>query len=565
MIFKNILVCWDPSYFEFKRTLSCKPIPFSQGRGFQPKRGVLVLAKAIPMYEQLPSEHDILRPQSMDDRVCLEDGGLIRATVVFDVSSAKDLGIKTRSRQLSTLYKVECDDFKKVLNGYIQKETNSFPSSSNEIKLNTLTQTIKGTVDKFPFEVEFNLKNYLANYKVDSGLYIKDLIYAIFSELQQLAKTSSVPKDIVEKLKLGRTIWTPTSSENQSGLYLIGSTSTLFDGPSKRENMAAVIFPAEDAPERGRVKRGRKPKPTSKGEDSDVGTTMNPSINFFAPFTNLPVSLTIVSINPEKLTDTATGNKTQPPGNFILPSFDVIPKFFKETKDLGIFTVIIEERTTNYTLTESNPPSPNNFGDRFVYSFHEDGSPWTRCDIQVNYFAAAFNEMLFFHIPGLHSSQITYRSLVLESYERKNWVNEGLVCRKGSLKKFDQKELPFALLKNGTNPSQVVNVTGNLMLTAEPSVEMGNFIRTNRFITCSAFNSQESLAQANANYSFNFLEKAFGSDIELTVRPFCKLKPAYENGTIVHVTNKIYFRGLVSNAGSIQNSNASITNFPGFR
>jgi hypothetical protein len=92
------------------------------------------------------------------------------------------------------------------------------------------------------------------------------------------------------------------------------------------------------------------------------------------------------------------------------------------------------------------------------------------------------------------------------------------------------------------------------MFTAEFTNYTGNFYKTNRFITCSAFNSQAEVASQEFESLFETLEKAFGEMIVLSTFPTVRLVPCFERGSIIQTSNTLYFKGLVSNAGAIPES-----------
>ena len=59
------------------------------------------------------------------------------------------------------------------------------------------------------------------------------------------------------------------------------------------------------------------------------------------------------------------------------------------------------------------------------------------------------------------------------------------------------------------------------------------------------------LADANYKPLFKNLERALGETIIISDLPYVALKPCFERGNVVNVSNTVYFRGLVSNAGSL--------------
>ena len=89
------------------------------------------------------------------------------------------------------------------------------------------------------------------------------------------------------------------------------------------------------------------------------------------------------------------------------------------------------------------------------------------------------------------------------------------------------------------------------MFTSEFNDSVGSFYKTNRFITCGVFTSQNELADSAYKPLFKNLERALGETIILSDFPYVALKPCFERGNLINVSNTVYFRGLVSNAGSL--------------
>jgi hypothetical protein len=57
----------------------------------------------------IPPEHDVIRKNKSKDYVLLENNGLLDINVFFNLADRKSLGSATQKRQLSMLYKVDCN------------------------------------------------------------------------------------------------------------------------------------------------------------------------------------------------------------------------------------------------------------------------------------------------------------------------------------------------------------------------------------------------------------------------------------------------------------------------
>jgi hypothetical protein len=101
----------------------------------------------------------------------------------------------------------------------------------------------------------------------------------------------------------------------------------------------------------------------------------------------------------------------------------------------------------------------------------------------------------------------------------------------------------------GLNENESVNMNTNLVFTAQFEEKALNVYRTNRFITCSAFNNQSQLTTRDSKMLWSELERSYGEDIILSYFPLIRLVPAFSRGNVVQTTDTVFFRGLVSNAG----------------
>ena len=104
----------------------------------------------------------------------------------------------------------------------------------------------------------------------------------------------------------------------------------------------------------------------------------------------------------------------------------------------------------------------------------------------------------------------------------------------------------------GLNENDSVNMNTNLVFTAQFEEKAPNVYKTNRFITCSAFNNQSQLTTRDSKRTrlWSELERSYGEDIILSYFPLIRLVPAFSRGNVVQTTDTVFFRGFVSNAGS---------------
>lgn len=101
----------------------------------------------------LPPEHDIIRSSNKKDYVLLENQGLMSATAKFNISDRKSKGVASNKRQLSVLYKVELNYFKKILNSFLDDGLELPLEKGSLLQLENIQQFIKGSINNVPLEI----------------------------------------------------------------------------------------------------------------------------------------------------------------------------------------------------------------------------------------------------------------------------------------------------------------------------------------------------------------------------------------------------------------------------
>jgi hypothetical protein len=495
-----------------------------------------------------------MRKSKSENYVALENNGLVSTTLKFNISDSKGSNVKTKGRQSSSLYKVQCSNFQEVLNAHLDGGFKSPVDGKVICELTNITQVFNCSVDGLRVTVGITEEELGGDFNLDNNGYTKKVLYKILQEAQEVAKQldPSDPRyqNAVDSKIRGRVLSANGLEEPSSyqGLYLLEPESSLFGPPagtsfSMNTKSPSGFFP-EDLNKKGRIKPLKAP-------------VVNPSPAFaqkniyFNSFTSLPVSLTLVERDYEPA----------PFPSFVVPATDlslliidslttVGPGGLTTSKNGIQHTVIIESRFTSYEI--QNPDKLNNKNNEvpITYTYFEDGICYERAFVQGDFLGACLHRTLYQYIAQLHSKRISYLSLKIDSYEQKNWLGDGSYCKKNPLSKFDTKEFPFRISTTGQHTMDIVNNSTNLLFTAEFDNNTGNFYKSNRFVTCSAFATQSQVVDIQYQDLFLALEKAFGEEIVLSDFPYVSLVPAFERGTIVQITNTLYFRGLVSNASA---------------
>lgn len=127
----------------------------------------------------------------------------------------------------------------------------------------------------------------------------------------------------------------------------------------------------------------------------------------------------------------------------------------------------------------------------FVFSFYENLDKYECCYVDAAYLAACLDFTLLQHIRKTHSMRIVYNSITFDTYQKKTWYNEEeSFCKKIPLKNVSTHQVLFNPIVSGEHPGENVNTTSNLMFSGDFKNKQGVFYRPNRFITCTAFNTQ---------------------------------------------------------------------------
>ena len=513
----------------------------ARGFGALP-RNCKSLATLTPILP-LPEELNQFRNKPDNDVVCLEGDGFLGITLRFDISDRKAIGVKTKSRQFSTLYKVECQGFKSILNKFYQNNSGPVTIGETPYTINVVEQTFTGSFNGKSFKETISSQDFGRNFTTQNNNYLKALVYLVYNNYY-VDSLSSSPEGTTSG-------FIPTSTVNvnfsnlasSTGLYVCSSLDNVFNTATTPTNASN---PSSDEPElddKGRTKRKVVPTPAPTSLE-DVPA------RYFNPFSALPVSFNIFQTQRPLTPETKEQVSLATLDNFIFPSVDSLNNILG-SYSLVNHSLILESRLTTYSLVPKNYTGDASEITPFEFSFFEDSTNYERVFVKSSFLGACIYKVLLQYIQELHSQRISYRSLLFESYERKKWFNNGLICRKGSLKTFQKVEAQFDVLTTGQNSTDKINTNANLMFTSEFGDSVGNFYKTNRFITCTVFTSQMELADANYKPLFKNLERALGETIIISDLPYVALKPCFERGNVVNVSNTVYFRGLVSNAGSL--------------
>lgn len=103
---------------------------------------------------EVNEENKVVRTSEKKDYVVLENNGLIQPTVKFSLADRKSVGASSNKRQLSVLYKINCNYFKSTLNAWLTNGFNKPITGDKYLKIENQLQTFEGYVDNVPLKVQ---------------------------------------------------------------------------------------------------------------------------------------------------------------------------------------------------------------------------------------------------------------------------------------------------------------------------------------------------------------------------------------------------------------------------
>jgi hypothetical protein len=512
---------------------------YKNKKGFCPRRIITCNVSVSPI-DPIPVEHDILRCRDTEELICLEQDGLLEATLKFEISNRKELGIKSQSRQLSTLYKVEMESVRNVLAAYNEPPPpNSVQAKLPYLQTFDVSQTYVGVLNGKKLEVTLDY-NKLGAAAKDPILFTKyiTVLFMLEGVKQNMFKRTYAVLD-------------PDRVNDNIGLFVIDNIQSLFN-PSR----GASTVPITQALGVKNLGFGRRRATltnpsgaagaggsTASTTGTGTGSVSPPVIPQLTPFDTLPVAFSILEADPKD---------TMQYGSSAVPVGD-LTALTQFTVDVVAHNLVLETRRTSFRLRRESGVKGIAADYPMLFEFFEDNDSFTRTYVRRDYLGACLHEMLLQHVRQVHSSRISYKSLTFTSFEKKEWSNNGMIARKNPLKGFDSIECGFNILTTGESPRDIVNVSANLLFTVTFDSDNNNFYRTNRYITCSCIQSPNDIKNPSYAGLWPELEAAFGADVKLADTPLIILKPAFERGPTIEVSNNLYFRGLVSNAGTSNN------------
>jgi len=537
----------------------------------------------------IPSQHDIVRVSTKKEWILLENDGVLKVLVRFNISDRKKLNVTNKTRKLSLEYKVVTNDLKRVLKDFIDNGLSTPIGSPFFAGVKNVIQVFSGSYNGVKLTVPISSQEFNSdlaqriNGQDNTNNYLKVITYKFHQTwLNTINQTGGVVVLTQPRQNIGSAPVTvnavrfnaqePSSS---SGLFLFKTAAPLFTNETNvpQEELRRDIQAEPDL-------EGRTEPLDSLLETNTVSAENETNTNSFSYFTTLPVAFSIVEREQFALpTVSAAGPLTQ-----LTNAIDTVRDFINASRsgtttssnsissntifglDPALYSIassspgtnekiekhelIISERKTDFYLDQFDSISSGSEAN-MVFSYFENQQRYERCYCDARFLAACIDSVLLQHVRKTHSMRIIYNSIQFDSFQKKNWFNrEEPFCKKTPLKNIGSKTVAFNALVSGEYPGQAVNTTATLMFTADFRQTQGVFYRTNRFISCSSFLDQENVQNLAVRGLWRQLEIAFGAPIALSNYPTVALIPCFSRGEIIQVSDTVLFKGLASNSGN---------------
>lgn len=352
-----------------------QPKPFN-GFGSKPKKNLRLQASVtLDPFRPIPVEHDIIRSSDLEDLLCLENNGLLQLNLKFSVADGKSLGILSKSRQFSSLFKINCSEFRKILNGSRTNGPTSVLLKQNNIGVNDVIQEFSGIFDNIPLVVTIAESEWGSNMSTQEDTFAKVLVHKFFEAYQE--HCAQLPKS------------NPQYKEKRgTKLFLIKDYLKFFGVDEAATVQVSEPFPPNIADIRGRVFKKKQNDQKNGENEQDQAEPMR----VFNAFATMPNSLTIVN-DPERKRDLFTAEPIE-------------LKSLLDPETATKHTLLLKSRLTTYQIVPLKSESIEVETPRMVFSFFEDSVSFERVFVSPNFLAACLHKELLHYISKTHSSRI---------------------------------------------------------------------------------------------------------------------------------------------------------------
>ena len=186
--------------------------------------------------------------------------------------------------------------------------------------------------------------------------------------------------------------------------------------------------------------------------------------------------------------------------------------------------------------------------------------------VKPTFLTKLLEEQLFVYVQNLHTSSIVYDAIVYKSIEADNWFNNH--TKRNLMPLTYLKKLYVPLTKNymfGKNQKNFINKENNLLFVVCNQNESFNFnyieheslnLNLKRLLPFSAYKSDKDILDEiitnrfkNGFLSlekdvFSLLQDALNSNIVVSEYPSLILKPCFEDGKYIQVSNALEFKNF---------------------
>lgn len=204
-----------------------KQYKYTNGFG---KRLVYCKSTIIPVYP-LDPDYAVLRNSSPQDYICLEGDGLLGVTLKLQISDRKSLGVKTKGRPLTTLYKVKCLNFKEALNGCLAGAFKSNLDNSVLLEAHDVKQKLNGYFNGILLSIEVTSAEMGSSFTTNGDLYMRYVAYKFYAAyidfLTQAGPTHPLYNDLYAVIGGQPPAQPAQGSQPQTALVLASQSAVL--------------------------------------------------------------------------------------------------------------------------------------------------------------------------------------------------------------------------------------------------------------------------------------------------------------------------------------------------
>lgn len=211
----------------------------------------------------------------------------------LQISDKKALGVKTKGRQFSVLYKIDCQNFKQVLNTALSNGFISPVSGDEPYKIGNIKQTFTSYMNSIPLTVTLTRDEFGESFTTQGEAFLKILSYKFYQAYLDYCINQKTNVSLINEANSSVVQIDETDLTNSKNLYLVKNFSKIFGTPQKPNETISTFIQQKEKDSKGRL------KPTEEVMQETV-PTYSVTDEFFNGFSLLPLSLTLIETNDKE-------------------------------------------------------------------------------------------------------------------------------------------------------------------------------------------------------------------------------------------------------------------------